>query len=133
MNKFMRVPYVDGGRTLEGLDCWGLVLAVRQELGLPGLSDDPLAIRGNGAAVLCQFQGVSSGLVSGQSPRPGTLAAVFKGRLFVHVGVVVEADGRLWVIETNPGVGVSMRSIPDFAAAYYRVVFYCDRDLPESS
>lgn len=130
MNHFLSVPYVDGGRTLDGLDCWGLALQVRRELGLPELPDDPAAIRGNGSAVSAQFRGIAGQLAIGQ-PCPGALAAVFKGPLFVHVGVVVQADGRLWVIETNPGVGAHLRKVADFNAAYYKVVYYCDRDIPE--
>lgn len=130
MNKYMGVPYIEGGRSLQGLDCWGLALAVRRELGLPELADDPAAVKGNGKAIAVQFQAVASGLEPG-CIRPGALAAVFKGPLFVHVGVAVEADGRLWVLETNPGVGVCMRRIADFNAAYYKVVYYCDRDISE--
>lgn len=132
MNKYFSVPYVEGGRDLNGLDCWGLALAIRSDLGLPPLADDPLAIKGNGQAIARQFQEVAAGLER-DSIKPGALAAVFKGPLFVHVGVVVEADDRLWVAETNPGVGPCMRPVADFVRAYYKVVFYCDRNLPEST
>lgn len=115
---------------MAGLDCWGLALAVRAELGLPELPADPAAIRGNGQAIADQFRAISAGMQR-DCLRPGALAAVFKGPLFVHVGVVVEADGRLWVMETNPGAGVCMRRVADFEAAYYKVIFYCDSDLPE--
>lgn len=132
MNQYLRVPYVDGGRDMDGLDCWGLALCVRRDLGLPHLPADPAAVRGNGAAIARQFEGISGGLERGE-PAPGSLAAVFKGSLFVHVGVVIAADGRLWVMETNPGVGVMMRRVPDFIAAYYKVIFYNDRNLSEST
>lgn len=130
MNKYISVPYVDEGRSLSGLDCWGLALAVRSDMGLPLLQDDPQARRGNGKAISEQFKKISDSLCRDKI-RPGSLAAVFKGSLFVHVGVVVEADGRLWVMETNPGVGVCMRRIADFESSYYKVVYYCDRDLSE--
>jgi cell wall-associated NlpC family hydrolase len=32
-NKYLGVPYLHHGRTMAGLDCWGLFLAVYQELG----------------------------------------------------------------------------------------------------
>lgn len=116
---------------MDGLDCWGLALCVRRDLGLPELPDDPEAVRGNGPAVSAQFSGISEAMIPGE-PKPGSLAAVFKGSLFVHVGVVIFADGRLWAVETNPGAGVIMRRLPDFVASYYKVIFYNDRDLPES-
>lgn len=129
MIKYFGVPYLDGGRTLDGLDCWGLALAVRQDLCLPALADDPLAIRGQGASMRQLFDDVSGVLNPGE-PSEGALAAVFKGPLFVHVGVVVRADGRLWVLETNPGVGVLMRRVAHFEQAYYKVIYYRDRDIP---
>lgn len=132
MNQYLRVPYVDGGRTMGGLDCWGLALRIRADLGLPELPDDPLATRGNGKAIAEQFRSISESLARGE-PVPGALAAVFKGSLFVHVGVVVQADGRLWVMETNPDVGFMMRRVSDFIAAYYKVIFYHDRNLSESA
>lgn len=132
MNRYLRVPYVDGGRTMEGLDCWGLALLVRNDMGLPDLPADPLAIRGNGKAIADQFRSISSGLEVGK-PKPGALAAVFKGSLFVHVGVVIEADGRLWVMETNPGYGVCIRRVADFNSSYYKVIYYCDKNIPEQA
>ena len=132
MNQFFGRPYVDGARGPEAFDCWGLALAVRAELGLPELPADPLAVRGNGPAIAGQFRQVTGQLESTERPEPGSLAAVFKGPLFVHVGVVVAADGRLWALETNPGTGVVMRTLADFQAAYYKVIYYRDRDLPES-
>ena len=130
MNDLLEAPYVKGGRTSEGLDCWGLALLVRERLGLPALADDPLAVTGNGPEIAGQFAAVSSGLEVGE-PVIGALAAVFKKSLFVHVGVVVGADGRLWVLEANPGACPSMRRVEDFNAAHYKVIYYADRNLPK--
>lgn len=131
MNQFLTVPYLDEGRTLAGADCWGLSMLAREAMGLP---DIPLAggtSRDTVHAMQQEFRRVSSALAR-DVVQPGALAAVFQGDAFVHVGVVVEADGRLWVLETNPGVGPCMRRIADFNAAYYKVVYYADRDIPES-
>lgn len=129
MNHFLEVPYLDRGRTMDGADCWGLSMLVRASLGLP---DIPLAVdtdRTTLQAMQREFRRISEGLDRGVL-RPGALAAVFRGPAFLHVGVVVEADGRLWVLETNPGAGPCLRRVADFNAAYYKVVYYADRDLP---
>lgn len=131
MIELIGVPYLDEGRTLAGADCWGLAMLARAALGLP---DIPLAAGVTRSTVMGmqqEFRRISAGLAPG-IVRPGALAAVFKGAAFVHVGVVIEADGRLWVLETNPGVGSCMRRMADFNAAYYNVVYYADRDIPES-
>lgn len=130
MNDLAGVPYLDGGRTWAGADCWGLAMLVRERLGLP---DVPLAAgttRGTMLAMQSEFQRVSQALVIGD-PKPGALAAVFKRKAFVHVGVVVEADGRLWVVDANPGHCSILRRLADFNHLYSRVVYYRDSDLPE--
>lgn len=131
MNQFLEVPYLDEGRTLAGADCWGLSMLARVAMGLP---DIPLAAgttRDTVHGMQQEFRRVSAALAR-DVVQPGALAAVFKRGAFVHVGVVVEADGRLWVLETNPGVGPCLRRIADFNAAYFKVTYYADRDLPES-
>lgn len=126
LNKYLGVPFADCGRSLEtGLDCWGLALAVREELGLPRLSEAGTACRENLAEMAHQYRAISSGLQVGE-PCVGALAAVFKGKAFVHVGVVVEADGRLCVIDTNPIPGCRITTLPRFIDTYYKVIFYHD-------
>ncbi|MCY1445488.1 hypothetical protein D9M71_620040 [compost metagenome] len=61
-------------------------------------------------------------------PESGAIAAVFRGSLMVHVGVVLELDGRLCVLEINPKSGARIRSVKDFEAPYLRVIYYRDRD-----
>lgn len=34
LNKYVGVPFLIGGRTLKGIDCWGLVIAVYAEAGI---------------------------------------------------------------------------------------------------
>lgn len=63
-------------------------------------------------------------------PEVGAIAAVFRGGLCLHVGVVVEADGRLKVLDTNPG-GARIRTVREFESDFPRVVFYRDPIFPE--
>ena len=39
VHELLKVPYVDRGRTMEGLDCRGQLLLVRDQLGMPSLPD----------------------------------------------------------------------------------------------
>ncbi|HGE2088530.1 TPA: hypothetical protein ACGJXC_006840, partial [Pseudomonas aeruginosa] len=56
--------------------------------------------------------------------------AAYRGRLLDHVGLLVEVDGRLQVLEINPGSGMSLTPLKKFSDKYSKVVFYCDRNLP---
>ncbi|HFH3169892.1 hypothetical protein R4K19_18745 [Pseudomonas aeruginosa] len=66
-------------------------------------------------------------------PGPGVIAAAYRGRLLDHVGLLVEVDGRLRVLEINPGSGVSLTPLQKFSDKYSMVVFYRDRNLPITS
>lgn len=130
IDNYLRVPYLDQGRTLEGLDCWGLVLGIRRDLGFSDLPEIGAVTRHTVQEMQHQFKEVSYTLEKGD-PVPGALAAVFRARVFVHVGLVVEIEGRLAVIETNPKTGVRWMFLERFLDVYYKVAFYSDRSLPE--
>lgn len=59
------------------------------------------------------------------------MAMVFTGRLMLHVGVVVELEGRLAVLDISAKTGCRWQRIPDFEAPFAKVVYY--RDSPNFS
>lgn len=132
VEKYLRAPYLDGGRTFDGLDCWGSLLLVRAELGCRPLPSLGGVTRHTVRTMGSRYSEVSSGLEVCE-PEPGAIAAVFRGALFVHVGVVVEIDGRLAVLETNPASGARWLRVPEFLSFYYKVIFYRDSNLPEQA
>jgi len=121
--KYMRAPYVDEARGPLAFDCWGLCRAIRTEVfgfamlpSLGGVGRNRL--RSNTKA----YQELSRGMEECQ-PEPGAIAAVFRSSQLAHVGVVFEVEGRLKVIDTNPG-GVRVRTVRDFESDYPKVVYY---------
>lgn len=64
-------------------------------------------------------------------PESGSIAAAFRGRICVHVGIVVPIDGRLMVLDINPGRGVGVESLPDFQARFAEVIYYRDPSIPK--
>jgi hypothetical protein len=66
------------------------------------------------------------------APEPGAIAAVLRGNALTHVGTVIMSEGRLKVIDTNPG-GACLRTTGDFEAAHPKVVYYRDRVLPQQA
>lgn len=126
IEKYLSVPHVTGGRTMDGLDCWGVCLSIRRELGFPELPS-------LGHVGPEDFAGMKDGYrhtisyLKESEPKVGSLAAVFRGLAFIHVGVVIEIDGRLAVLETNPKTGVRWLRLREFESQYAKVVYYCDR------
>ncbi|VVO23976.1 hypothetical protein [Pseudomonas fluorescens] len=129
INKFLSAPYRDGGRGPAAYDCWGLCIAVRHQLlGLPLLPSLGAVgkdkVRENTRAYRKLRQGMDV-----CAPEIGAIAAVFRGTACLHVGVVIEADGRLKVLDTNPG-GARLRTVREFETDFPKVVFYRDRIFP---
>lgn len=124
INDYMHYRYVRDARGHDGetIDCWGLVRLVwENEFG-----KSPLKI----------FSGVmtprelskkydSERLVFNECyPKNGAIAACFKSRICVHVGIVVDVDGELRVLDINEGSPVSHHSIRKFKNKFTRVIFY---------
>lgn len=132
IEKYLFVPYVKSGRTLQGFDCWGLTLLIREELGLPALDGTLDANKDNPLAMQRLFRELTAGPLE-QVPglQAGHIAAVFRAGVLVHVAVAVEIDDRIALLETNPGSGVRWLHLDRFLQTYYKVAFYRDRDLSE--
>jgi len=132
IEKFMRAPYHEGARGPIAFDCWGLCIAVRHEVfGLPLLPSLGAVGKNKLRANTEAYHDLRQGMEECQ-PEPGAIAAVFRGALCLHVGVVVESEGRLKVLDTNPG-GACLRTTGEFEAAHPKVVYYRDRVLPEQA
>ena len=137
-DKYLNATYQDGGRgeVVGGryfLDCWGLVCAIREEvLGLPELpSFGPIhrqQLKESAKSYECYSEILPEG-----PPMSGAIAAVLRGGLCTHVGVVVWLDGDLRVFEINPVGGARHMRISDFERIYPRVKYHRDRDLSEQT
>jgi hypothetical protein len=132
VNSYLSIPYKDGARSGDELDCWGLALRVRRDMGLPELPEVGAFDRMTPMGMKDGYRQVTSSLTE-SAPAPGSLAAVFKGRAFAHVGVVISVDGRIAVIETNPKTGVRWQWLERFKAENFKVIFYSDTNLSEQT
>lgn len=126
IDDYLACRHAFGGRGPTAFDCWGLVRDVRARVfgwawlpsyGAIGENDT----RGLTAACLAERERFRSG-----PPLPGSIATCWRGRLCVHVGVVVVLDGRPGVLDTNPGNGPRWQSISEFERHYLEVIYYHD-------
>ena len=59
--------------------------------------------------------------------RIGAIAACYRVSLCVHVGIVVEIDGKLHIAEIGNKTGFRILSIERFEASYTKVRYYIDK------
>lgn len=137
LQELLRVPYVDGGRDpAHGLDCWGMVRAIRHHvLGLAllptldALQPGQLRKIDRASSALPGLHGFEVATL----PKHGAIAAAWQGSLCIHVGIVLLIDGALRVVDTDKGVGARICPVGSFEARFTRVAYYekCE-DLPGS-
>lgn len=131
INRLLQTRYVKYGRGPIEFDCWGLVRQARHELfARPLLPSYASIAPDDKRALTAAAQRVrEDGGFSPVAARPGSIATAWRARICVHVGLVVQADGRLWVLETDEGVGPSLTPIWEFEPRYTRVIYYDDQNL----
>jgi hypothetical protein len=123
---YLNSSYCRHGRGPNVYDCWGLVREARAELfGKPLLAsygeidpDDKRSLTGAASEV--------NGRLRLVGPVPGAIAEGWRCRLCIHVGIVVEVDGRRWILETGHSTGPVLTRIRDFESQYLKVMYYDD-------
>ncbi len=134
LDAYRDVRYRDGarGEVVDGVvehDCWSLARAVRHEVyGLPLLPSWGHVRNTMPREFARAHEAVSSECLEACAPEVGAVAAVFRGRLVTHVGVVVEIDDRLAVLDIRgDGLPVRWQWVADFESRYLRVIYYRDK------
>ena len=126
LNDFIGMEYEDGARGPLKFDCWGLARSVRHEVyGLPLLPSFGHVRHTMPVEFTKSYREVAQGMERCK-PEVGAVAFVFRGRICIHVAVVVEIDGELAVMEINPSTNCRWLRVPDFEARYLRVEYYRD-------
>lgn len=128
--RYRRWQYEDGARGPLRIDCWGLVREVRHDLGYPWLPSFSECRRTDPRGFTRAYEQQAERMEVAP-PELGSVAAAFRGRLCVHVGIVVAIDGRLMVLDINPGRGVGTEALSDFDARYGEVLYYRDKNIPQ--
>lgn len=128
MKRYLESRYVRGGRTWPELDCYGLVRLARAELfGKPHLPLCTAAEPGLLREITLAVHNVAAALdMRPAACEPGAVATAWTASLCVHVGLVVEADGRLWILETDEPTGPCLTPVRAFESRYTQVIYYAD-------
>lgn len=125
LGRYLLAPYLDRGRDLQGYDCWGLVRSVlHDEFGLPLLPAHDDVSPDDKPEMSCRYEEVSEGFEVVETPQPGDVMAAYSGNTLVHVGVVIEADGRLWVLHTRKKHGTRLDKPETLERLFTSVVWW---------
>ena len=109
-------------------NCWSLVRRLRVELfGLPLLplygginADDKRSLTKAAKETI-------SGHLKECGLQLGAIAACYRVSLCVHVGLVIEIDGKPHIAEIGSKTGFRILSVERFETAYTKVRYYIDR------
>lgn len=129
LNRYLASVYRDGGRGPHEFDCWGLTRTVRHALYGCSLLNEWGHVDPNSKRQVTGAWCEALPMLNQCSPAVGALACVFHGCLLVHMGVVVDADRGLAVLETLPETGPRIMPINRFERINQRVEYWNDRDL----
>ena len=125
VNDFLTVPYVDGGRSLAGLDCWGQVRLARAQLFNKDIA------RSYGHILCANKGGMTDAFIemlpyfTEVAPKAGAIACCFRHNTLLHVGLVVEEQG-LKVLHTNAKRGGHLLSLSAFTRLALDVRYFDD-------
>ena len=123
INDWLAIPYADYGRGREGSDCWGLVCIVREAVRgdvLPAFAD----IHDKRALTHAAHDMIAQGWREVSKPKVGTLVAVWRGALCMHIGIVIEIDGRMAVIDSDEKRGVAWKWMTDYLRQHAKVTLH---------
>lgn len=125
---YLTKRYLDGGRGPDLYDCWGLVREARaQHCGrrlLPEFGD----LRNTDPRAFTKAYSTEAAVMEQCKPEHGAIAAVLHGRVCVHVALVLEAEGRLNVLEINPTRGTRFVPLAQWQRDHLNVTFHRDAE-----
>lgn len=127
VGKFIGVPFVKGGRSLEGADCWGLVYLYYLEMGVEIPAYDYYAIGINTRETLRKIQAEKAAhWVRIEKPQRPDVVFMRHGDLQSHVGVYL-GGGNFLHIET--GRDAAVHNVKDWEWKHKVLGYYRPKSL----
>jgi len=122
IEKYLHGKYVECGREWPNVDCYGIVLKVREDLNLPAWPSWENAKKDDGTMDSAWADFVKT--LEKCAPQVGCIAACYKGSLMRHVAIVVDFNGVLSALEISLNTGVICLPIRRLERRFKRVEYY---------
>lgn len=130
LDDLLSVPYEPNGRSAQGADCYGLVRMARAYLFNRPWMPSHGSVEGSDKRAMTEALVSEAVNYRECDAYPGAIATAWRGSLCTHIGIVVDLDGRRFVLETDePGVtniGPRLTPIRYFEGRFLKVVYYDD-------
>lgn len=120
--KYREGKYLEGGRVWPFVDCYGLVLEVRRDLGLPDWPEWADIRSGDGSMV--EVTGKWFPTLTPCEPEEGALIALYQGSEMRHVGVVIRFGPSLEAMEITEKQKVICLPLHRLKRRFVRVEYY---------
>jgi len=120
---YLACPYKHGARGPDKYDCWGFVWAALKDhyqIELPPFG----RLTSKDGVKLQHAHDVLYQRVRLCRPQDGAIAAVYHGVRFVHVGLAIEIDGRIWVQHTGSEHGPERVRLEEWLRRHITPRFY---------
>lgn len=127
INAYLSCRYEDGARGPESFDCWGLVREARHLHQGKRLLSSWGCVRNTDLKEFTRAYRAEAEHMEACRPEPGAIAAVMRGKVCVHVALVVEGAGRLKVLEINPTRGARCLPLHQWERDHNTIIYYRDR------
>jgi hypothetical protein len=121
-DKYRSGKYLEGGRVWPNVDCYGLVLEVRRDLGLPDWPEWENIRSGDGSMV--EVAGKWFPTLTPCGPEEGALIALYEGSEMRHVGVVVRSGPSLDAMEITLKQNIICLPVHRLKRRFVRVEYY---------
>lgn len=125
LDDLVKIPYLADGRTVSGCDCYGLVRLARDGMFNRGLMPTHGDVMGADKKRMTKRAGSVLSQMTQTPPIAGSIATAWRGRLCIHVGIVIEIDGRSMILEADHDTPYPrITSIASFEERFLRVEYY---------
>lgn len=122
LSKYTHGVHVEGGRVWPHVDCYGIVLEARRDMGLPDWPEWADIRKANGQMTEVADEFLPS--LHPCQPHAGAMVVCYEGSYVTHCGVIVDVNGMLEVLDIRSHGNVKCLPLSRYARAFTRVEYY---------